>query len=333
MSVAVLGSGSWGVALAKAFSYVMPTTLWGRNVAFIEQLKANCANVDLVQGGLCLPSKVVITNDFSKIVGCNLLVIATSTNGLRDVLVKIKQLYTSQLPDIIWVCKGLESGSGLLPHQVVMQVCGKISNVGALLGPSFAKEVLLGLPTAITLTSDNLAFATKWINLFKGIPNFRVYANTDVVGSEVGAALKNVMAIATGISDGLKLGYNARAALITRSLNELGLLVLAMGGRSETIYGLTGVGDLILTCTGDLSRNRTVGLKLAEGMAIEDILVSIGHVAEGVNTVVEIKELSEKLDIDMPIVTAVYNIIYNKANVLEVVKTLINREPKLEFNN
>ncbi|HLX54019.1 MAG TPA: NAD(P)H-dependent glycerol-3-phosphate dehydrogenase, partial [Aquella sp.] len=173
-------------------------------------------------------------------------------------------------------------------------------------------------------------FAKKWINQLSTVPNFRVYANTDVIGSEVGSAVKNIMAIAVGISDGLQLGYNARAALITRSLNELAAMVMALGGEAKTIYGLTGIGDLILTCTGDLSRNRTVGLELAKGLSCEQILKKLGHVAEGVYAAREIYELSKRFHVDMPIVSAVYGIIYENADIKQTVDGLLGRAPKFE---
>ena len=261
----------------------------------------------------------------------DLVVIATPLSGLREMLLQIKSICTNKLPDIIWVCKGLEVGSGLFPHQVAREELGEFKNIGALLGPSFAKEVALGLPTAITLTSNNIEFVRRWIDGFKLIPNFRVYANSDVIGSEVGSAVKNIIAIAVGISDGLHLGYNARAALITRSLSELSNMVTALGGEDRTIFGLTGIGDLILTCTGDLSRNRTVGVELAKGFKCDQILKNLGHVAEGVYTTREVYKLSKKLGLDMPIVDAVYNIIYENSDINKTVSTLLARAPKFEI--
>lgn len=331
MTISVLGAGSWGSALAIAFSQVAPVTLWGRNKAQLRQIQTSRQNLAYLPEEVVMPLTITISEDLATAVNAGLIVVATPINSLRQMLEQIKCIAGDKLPDILWVCKGLEAGSGLLPHQIIQQVCGTIDNVGALLGPSFAKEVALGLPTAITLTSENLQFALKWIKQFKSISNLRIYANTDVVGSEVGAAVKNIMAIAVGLSDGLRLGLNARAALITRSLSELGRLVVKLGGKVETIYGLTGIGDLILTCTGDLSRNRTVGLELAQGRPIATILSSLGHVAEGVYAVKEVYKLCEQLQLDMPIVEVVYKIIYANLDLAAAVDILLNREPKLEF--
>ncbi len=329
--IGVLGAGSWGSALAIAFSHVALVTMWGREEAKIREIEATRSNGDYIPAKIKFSNNVQVTSNIDlAIKGMDLIVIATPISGLREIFKQIKLKCTDKLPDIIWVCKGLEVGSGLFPHQIAKEVLGEFNNMGALLGPSFATEVALGLPTAITLSSTNIHFAKKWINQFNPIPNFRVYANTDVIGSEVGSAVKNIMAIAVGISDGLQLGYNARAALITRGLNELSSMVIALGGEAKTIYGLTGIGDLILTCTGDLSRNRTVGLELAKGQTCEQILKNLGHVAEGVYAASEIHKLSKNLNLEMPIIDAVYCIIYERANINQTVSLLINRAPKFE---
>jgi glycerol-3-phosphate dehydrogenase (NAD(P)+) len=329
--VGILGYGSWGSALAIAFSHVMQVTLWGRAQDKVDIINKTRTNPDYIPSEVRFSDEVQITSDIAcAIKGKDLVIIATPLSGLREILLQIKTYSANRLPDILWVCKGLEIGSGLFPNQIAKEVLGGFENIGALLGPSFAKEVAQGLPTAITLSSSNTQFAKKWINQFSLIPNFRVYANTDVIGSEVGSAVKNIMAIAVGISDGLQLGHNARAALITRSLNELAAMVIAMGGEAKTIYGLTGIGDLILTCTGDLSRNRTVGLELAKGFKCEQILKNLGHVAEGVYAAREIFKLSKRLGLEMPIVSAVYNIIYENADILQTVNTLLKRAPKFE---
>lgn len=297
--IGVLGAGSWGSALTVAFSHVMPVTIWSRNSEHAASMSLSRTNPDYIPAAVKFSDNVQITSDIHQAIrDKNLIVIATPLSGLRDMFRQIREQYPDSLPEIIWVCKGLEVGSGLFPHQIAEAELGNFSNIGALLGPSFAKEVALSLPTAITLTSSNIEFAKKWIDLFNPIPNFRVYANTDVIGSEVGSAVKNIMAIAVGISDGMCLGYNARAALITRSLNELSMMVMALGGEAKTIYGLTGIGDLILTCTGDLSRNRTVGLELAKGKTCKQILQSLGHVAEGVYATQEIYKLGKKIKLN-----------------------------------
>lgn len=330
MRISVLGAGSWGSALAIACSKVANVCLWSHNPDQVITLQKQRNNPDYLPENIIFGDNVTFTQDLSEAVAADLLIIATPLNAVREVLLKLKSL-TPVVPDLFLVSKGFEAASGLLPHQIVADILCDFKNFGLLIGPSFAKEVALSLPTAITLASPSLEFAIKWMNLLDGIPNFRIYAHDDVVGSEVGAAVKNVLAIAVGISDGLGLGYNARAALITRSLNELSNLVLAVGGKKETIYGLTGIGDLILTCTGDLSRNRKVGQELATGKNINEIIENLGHVAEGVSTAREIYIKAQQLNIEMPIVTCVYKIIYEQANIISEVNNLLSRQPKTEF--
>jgi glycerol-3-phosphate dehydrogenase (NAD(P)+) len=310
----------------------MPVTMWGRDKLQIERILLSRRNIAYISSDIEFTSNVEITSNIdSAIIGQNLIIIAVPVSALREMLRQIKLRRQNNLPDIIWVCKGLEVGSGLFPHQIAREELGSFTCMGALLGPSFADEVARGLPTAITLSTYSEQFANIWIKQLNLIPNFRVYINNDVIGSEVGSAVKNIMAIAVGIADGLHLGYNARAALITRSLNELASMVIALGGEYRTIYGLTGVGDLILTCTGDLSRNRTVGLELASGKSSEQILNNLSHVAEGVYATLEIYKLSKKLNLDMPIVHAVYSILYEQANILQIVNNLLSRTPKVEI--
>ncbi len=331
MQISVLGAGSWGSALAVAMSNIAIVKLWSRNKEQVASIIQTRTNPDYLPITITFSDAIEATSDFAYALESDLVIIATPINALRLMITEIVKLRGADLPDIIWVCKGFEVSSGLLPHQIIEQISPCFKNMGALLGPSFAHEVASGLPTAITLASANLSFAVSWSEKLKGIQSFRIYANNDLIGSEVGAGVKNIMAIAVGICDGLELGYNARAGLITRSLNELGRLVLLLGGRSETIYGLTGIGDLILTCTGSLSRNRKVGLELAKGKQIADIVASLGHVAEGVNAAKEVYNLSKRLNIEMPIVNAVYKIIYEQSNLSEQVLTLLNRASKLEF--
>lgn len=330
MKISVLGAGSWGSALAIASSKIADVCLWSHDAKQVQLLSTQRNNPSYLPENIIFADNVIFTHDISAALDADLLIIATPLNAVREVLLKIKSI-TAAIPDIFLVSKGFEAASGLLPHQIVAEILPEFKNFGLLIGPSFAKEVALGLPTAITLASPELEFAVKWMSLLDGIPNFRVYAHDDVIGSEVGAAVKNVLAIAVGISDGLGLGYNARAALITRSLNELSNLVLAVGGKKETIYGLTGIGDLILTCTGDLSRNRKVGQELATGKNIHEIIADLGHVAEGVSTAREIFIKSQQLNIEMPIVACVYRIIYEQADIKAEVNNLLRRQPKTEF--
>lgn len=330
MKVSILGAGSWGSALAIAFSKIANVTLWSHNITQVTELNLSRTNPKYLPQEIIFPNNILVTNDFISVLDADLLVIATPLNSIRDILNQINALLPV-MPNLLLVSKGFEAGSGKMPHQIIEDIIPDFNDYGLLIGPSFAKEVALGLPTAITLVSPQIEFAVKWMKMLHGIQNFRIYAHDDVIGSEVGAAIKNVLAIAVGLSDGLNLGYNARAALITRSLNELASLVLALGGRRDTIYGLTGIGDLILTCTGDLSRNRQVGQKLAEGKKVDDILQELGHVAEGVLTTREIYNKSQSLNIDMPIVSCVYKIIYENADIFDEVNGLIGRAPKPEF--
>ena len=218
----------------------------------------------------------------------------------------------------------------MLPHQVVAEELGADALCGALSGPSFAEEVARGLPLAITLASRNADFARE-MALELHSARFRIYANGDLPGAEVGGAVKNIMAIATGICDGLGFGYNARAALMTRGLAEIARLGVALGGQPATFMGLAGMGDLILTCTGDLSRNRQVGLALATGRKLEQILADLGHVAEGVSTAREVARLADQLAIEMPITQAVNAILHHDVPAAEAVEKLLSRDPKSEM--
>jgi glycerol-3-phosphate dehydrogenase (NAD(P)+) len=234
------------------------------------------------------------------------------------------------LPPLVWVCKGFEPGSRKLPHQLIAELLPGHTQTGVLSGPSFAQEVARGFPTALTLASRDTELAQHLAEALSA-HRLRIYAHDDVVGVEVGGALKNVMAIAAGICDGLQLGHNARAALITRGLAEMTRAGTRLGGHFETFMGLSGLGDLILTTTGDLSRNRQVGLRLARGQALDTILKELGHVAEGVTTAREIATLASELGTDMPISRAVYQMLFEGLPADQAVDALLNREIKAEF--
>jgi glycerol-3-phosphate dehydrogenase (NAD(P)+) len=257
----------------------------------------------------------------------HLVLAVVPSAGLRPLLLELTTLAPG-VP-VVWACKGFEAGSHKLPHQVADEVLASVTPKGVLSGPSFAREVALGLPTALTLASLDKDFARQTA-LALHSHRLRVYASSDVTGVELGGAVKNVLAIAAGISDGMQFGHNARAALITRGLAEITRLGLALGGRQETFMGLTGMGDLILTCTGDLSRNRQVGLKLAQGQSLEDILSALGHVAEGVNTAREVLQLARQFQVDMPITQAVYQVLFEGVAPKTAVEELLSREPKAE---
>jgi len=255
------------------------------------------------------------------------VIVATPTSGLREVLESLRVSAFSG--PVVWACKGFEQASGKLPHQVAEETLGKGAPCGALSGPSFALEVARGLPTALTFAARDAEFA-KRIARELHQPALRVYYSTDVVGVEIGGAVKNVLAIAAGISDGLGLGLNARAALITRGLAELARLGGALGGRAETFMGLAGAGDLILTCTGELSRNRRVGLLLARGELLAAALKQIGHVAEGVYSAQAIEALAAERRIDMPITRAVCAVLFRDTAPRDAVQQLLARDPREE---
>jgi glycerol-3-phosphate dehydrogenase (NAD(P)+) len=259
-----------------------------------------------------------------------MLLLAVPLSALRGVLQRVAQL--PKPISVVWACKGFEADSALLPHQVADEILPVSFPRGVLSGPSFALEVARGLPTALTLASFDGAFAQQAAQALHHA-RLRIYSSTDVVGVEVGGAVKNVLAIAAGIADGLGFGHNARAALITRGLAEMTRLGLKLGGRAETLGGLSGAGDLILTCTGDLSRNRQVGSLLAQQHALPDILRHLGHVAEGVYTVREVQRLSTRLGVDMPICAAVYRVLYENLPAASAVEALLNRTPSSEFKS
>ena len=279
--------------------------------------------------GYPFPDSLKIATDFkSAVTGADLLIIAAPLVGFRPTLRSLRE--AGEVKPLLWVCKGLEGETALLPHQVVAQELGDNVQCGVLTGPSFAEEVAKGLPLAITLASQDGDFAQRMARELHS-SRFRIYANDDLPGAEVGGAVKNVMAIATGICDGLGFGLNARAALMTRGLAEIARLGVALGGQPKTFMGLAGMGDLLLTCTGDLSRNRKVGLALAEGKKLSQILTDLGHVAEGVSTAREVARLAERLCIEMPITQAVDAILYRDVPAAVAVEKLLSRDPKPEM--
>lgn len=325
LRVAVLGAGAWGTALALAFADRHSVTLWSHAQAEITALTVDRENRQFLPG-FPFPDALRIEAELRRAVeGADLALIATPLAGLRSTAAALADIAPA-LP-LVWVCKGLEAGTGLLPHQVVAEV--STATCGVLTGPSFAAEVAKGLPTAMTLASADTDFATRIAQALHG-NHLRIYASDDVVGAEVGGAVKNVLAIATGICDGLGLGANARAALITRGLAEITRFGEAMGAKRDTLMGLTGVGDLILTCTGDLSRNRQVGLGLASGKTLDQVVATLGHVAEGVPAAREVAKRAAALGIDMPITNAVCAVLDGKLKPAEAVARLMNRDPKTE---
>jgi glycerol-3-phosphate dehydrogenase (NAD(P)+) len=328
MRLTLLGAGAWGTALAIAFAGKHAVTLWSREEDVAADLRDFGENRRFFPGHK-LPASVCVTTDFAAAVaGAELLVIATPIAGLRPTVERLQTLGVN-VP-LLWVCKGFEAGSGRLPHQVVGEVLGAQAVFGALSGPSFAEEVAAGQPTAIALAANDPVFAREAARQLH-TARLRIYANDDLVGVEVGGAIKNVLAIATGTCDGLGLGLNSRAALMTRGLAEIARLGQALGAQRETFMGLAGMGDLILTCTGDLSRNRRVGLGLAENKSLPQILDELGHVAEGVYTAREVDRLARELGVDMPISAAVAAVLDGRLTAAEAVDQLMARDPKEEL--
>ena len=328
MNITLLGAGAWGTALAVTLAERHQVTLWSRDASLIDAIAATRENSRYL-AGIRLPQSLQLSTNFSQAVDHakgGLLIVATPVSGLRPIA---HELRLSAIDNLVWLCKGFEQDSALLPHQVVQQILPHGLPVGALSGPSFALEVARGLPCALTVGSSSSELSERVVSAFHS-GSMRVYSTDDVIGVEVGGAVKNILAIATGIADGLGLGMNARAALITRGLAEITRLGVVLGGRSETFMGLTGMGDLILTCTGDLSRNRQVGLGLASGKSLQDIVTELGHVAEGVRCVQAVRTIAQQHHIDMPIVEAVARVVFDSETPSRVIQQLLAREAKLE---
>lgn len=325
MRVTVLGAGAWGTALAMAAARRHEVLLWSRDAAqAAEMARARCNARYLPDQPW--PPALAVSADWQQALAHGdggLLVVATPMAGLRGLL--------AQLPassHLVWLCKGFEADTGLLGHEMAAELLPQ-ARVGVLSGPSFAQEVAAGLPTALVAASTDAALAAQVVAAFHGGP-LRVYTSADPVGVEVGGAVKNVMAIATGLCDGLGLGLNARAALITRGLAEITRLGLALGAQPATFMGLTGLGDLVLTATGDLSRNRRVGLLLAQGLALPDILRTLGHVAEGVPTAATVQRRARALGVDMPLTDAVQAVLAGALSPTEAVQQLMQRDARAE---
>lgn len=334
MRIAVLGAGAWGSALAIALGRKHGVTLWGRDAAQMQAIAASRTNQKYLPG-ITLADTVSVTASFSEaLAGADLVLIVTSTSGLADMIsatLTETTMAKTALPTlpIIWACKGFDKLTGKLPHETIAELVPPGALYGALSGPSFAEEVARGLPCALTLAANDRVFASEMAGILNN-NTLRVYSSVDLIGVELGGALKNVMAIAAGISDGMRLGLNARAALITRGLAEMVRLGVAMGGKAETFMGLTGIGDLILTATGDLSRNRKVGMLLADGKSLGDILRDLGHVAEGVNSAAAALTLAQKHGVNMPITEAVNAVLFNNADPRDALKALLARDAKAE---
>jgi glycerol-3-phosphate dehydrogenase (NAD(P)+) len=325
--IAILGGGAWGTALACALAGRQEVMLWARSPEHAQQLREQRANERYLPG-VALPSSIAVTSELPlavRFADDGLLAVATPTAGLRPLLQALRPL--ADLPPVLWLCKGFERDSWMLPHQIVAVELPQ-HPCGALSGPSFADEVARGLPTALTVAGSS-EFCAQVTRALHG-DALRIYSTQDVIGVEVGGAVKNVMAIGTGIADALGLGNNARAALITRGLAETVRLGVALGGRATTFTGLTGLGDLLLTCTGDLSRNRRIGLALGRGVDLQRALAELGHVAEGVWSAPATAARAHEVGVDMPITEAVCAVLDGRLSPAAAIERLLAREPRDE---
>lgn len=330
MKIAILGAGAWGTALAISLAPRHQVTLWVRDGEQAAGMQAARRNRRYLPDSE-FPAELAIATDLpASLMEADLAIVAVPVAALRTTLQAIAA--QSRMIPVIWLCKGFESGTSQFPHQIAAEILSPSCPRGVLSGPSFAQEVARNQPTALTLASSDAEFAQLTAQALHH-PRLRIYSSTDVVGVEIGGAIKNVLAIAAGISDGMQMGLNARAALLTRGLAEMTRLGLQMGGRAETLGGLSGVGDLILTCTGDLSRNRQVGMLLAQRNSLSTILDQLGHVAEGVYTAREVHRVAEQLGVDMPICEAVYRVLYENLAAAKAVDMLLSRQPGSEFDN
>ena len=340
--ITLIGAGAWGTALAMAACRVADARgadgaprpqvrLHVRDAQQAERLRAMRENARYLPG-LSLPPELELLSGpldpSSEVVAGaqtqDLFIVATPMAGLRSTLTALAQVPSS----VAWLCKGFEAQSGRMPHEVQAEVAPQM-RAGVLSGPSFAQEVASGQPAALVAASAHAQVREALVAAFHG-PALRIYANDDIVGVEVGGAVKNVLAIATGLCDGLSLGLNARAALVTRGLAEMTRLGLALGARADTFMGLSGLGDLVLTATGDLSRNRKVGLLLAQGLTLTQAVDSLGHVAEGVYSARTVLQRAQALGVDMPITTAVVALLDGTLQAREVVQRLMGRDPRGE---
>jgi glycerol-3-phosphate dehydrogenase (NAD(P)+) len=335
-SIAVFGAGAWGTALAAhlARRAELFVTLWARDAAQARTIAARRVNEKYLPG-IALPDALDVTTDFAAAARAELLIAGTPIAALPAVAEELAA--AGARAPLVWLSKGLLAVPRSEAHPAGVALAHRVlaprwaAPVGIVSGPSFAEEVARGLPTAVAVAATDPALAAWTASLLRA-DSLRAYESDDIAGVEIGGAVKNVLAIAAGASDGLGFGNNARAALITRGLAETGRLSAALGGQRETLMGLAGLGDLVLTCTGDLSRNRRVGLALARGKSLVETLAGMGHVAEGVGAAASLRALSRHHGVEMPICDAVYSVLYDGLAVRDAVERLLRREPRAEGN-
>jgi glycerol-3-phosphate dehydrogenase (NAD(P)+) len=328
-AVAVLGAGSWGTALAVQFARSgRPTRLWGRDPARLAAMARERRNERYLAAGAFPPSLNVEPSLAQAMRGACDVLIAVPSHAFRSLLEAIAPLLTPEMR-LAWATKGFELPSGLLPHQVARAVLGPKRAVAVLSGPTFAREVGAGLPTAMTIASSDSAFA-KALAQDVSSEQFRAYTSTDIAGVEVGGAVKNVLAVGAGLSDGLGFGANTRVALITRGLAEMMRLGVALGAQRDTFMGLAGLGDVVLTCTDDQSRNRRFGLELAAGKTAEQALAAIGQVVEGYPAAKALHAVAARAAVEMPLCEGVYRVLYEGVPARDAVRALMTRPIKSE---
>ncbi len=330
LKVAVLGAGSWGTALAALIArHGHQAVLWGRDEAVAQAIDLRHQNPRYLPG-IELPDTLRATTSLAAAMAdADLVLVVVPSHAFTDTLRALAPLRPAQA-GVSWATKGFEPGSSRFLHEVAEDVLGPDVPLAVVTGPSFAKEVAQGLPTALTIHGADEAFCQQVADVLHG-PTFRAYTGNDMVGAELGGAMKNVLAVATGVADGMGLGLNARAGLITRGLNEMLRLAAAIGARPETLMGLAGLGDLVLTCTGDLSRNRRLGLALGRGQSIEEAVREIGQVVESVQTADEVMRQARRYGIDLSISEAVRDVLHGEITPAEGLERLLAREQKPEY--
>lgn len=327
-AITVIGAGSWGTALAIQLARSgNEVLLWGRDVDHIRILQRDRSN-DRYLPGSDFPDILVAGYDWQQALDrTQRILVSVPSHAFRNVLQDIRSIKKDKLDsvELAWATKGFELDTGLLPHQVVQQVLPECQHFAVLSGPTFALEVGAGLPTAITVAGSDEQWSAQMADCLR-TKNFIAYTSTDIIGVEIGGAVKNALAIGAGLSDGLGFGANARIALINRGLRELSRLGTAMGARDETFIGLAGMGDLVLTCTDNQSRNRRMGLALAAGKSIEEAAADIGQVVEGIGAARAVYEQSQRLKVRMPIIEQIYRVVVEGVSPHDAVEALLSRE-------
>lgn len=328
--IGVLGAGAFGTALAIQLSRRgAPAFLWGRDATAMATMQESRENARYLKG-CALPAQLVATSDLARLVAeSGDLVIATPSHSLRETCERLRPLLRPE-QGIACAAKGLEPGSGKLAHDVIGEVLGSDRCIAVISGPTFAKELGLGLPTAVTVAANDPAFAERMALRFHG-DGFRAYTSTDLVGVEIGGAAKNVLAIAVGIADGLGLGANTRSAMITRGLNEITRLACALGAQPETLMGMAGLGDLVLTCTDNQSRNRRYGIQLGQGATPEQARATLEGVVEGVRAAPEVLRVARSLGVDLPLLEMAGAVIAGQVSPIEAMKRLAERPQRAEL--